>query len=204
MKNLVEKWINRNSDIGENKKRKRKRKEELEEWETKQKERGRFFFADLPFFWTIFILSFKYSASIGQVFDEIWYVWRRVWPLPVYLAMAQVFLNEPHSLLINPAATILIYISIFNYFLQCWILVNLTIQMKSFWNKDEISFLNLLSVFRLIHFYTYFYTHTHTHPRTIIYIYIYIYIIATKTFYVMSDYNGEHEFNGKVIFSINL
>ena len=32
---------------------------------------------------------------------------------------------------------------------------NLFIQMKSFWNKDEISFLNPLSVFQFIHFSTY-------------------------------------------------
>ena len=40
-----------------------------------------------------------------------------------------------------------------------------------FLNKDEILFLNLLSVFQFIHFSNYFFTHTHTHT----YIYIYIY-----------------------------
>ena len=45
--------------------------------------------------------------------------------------------------------------------------------MKFFLDKDEVSFLNLLSVFRFIHFSTFIF---HTYARTHIYRYIYIYI----------------------------
>ena len=43
-------------------------------------------------------------------------------------------------------------------FLLCWTWEKLVILMKSFWNKDEISFLNPLSVFWFIHFTTYFFS----------------------------------------------
>ena len=59
--------------------------------------------------------------------------------------------------------------SILNYITVCWTLEKLIILMKSFWNKDEISFFNPLSVFHLVYFSTYL--------SIYLYIYIYIYIL---------------------------
>ena len=50
------------------------------------------------------------------------------------------------------------FLFLFIYFLLCLTLEKLVILMKYFWNKDEISFLNLFLEFRLIHFSTYSFT----------------------------------------------
>ena len=66
----------------------------------------------------------------------------------LYLSILSLFLMTPPS-----------FSFLFIYFLLCWTLEKLVIMRKSFWNKDEISFLNPLSMFRFVHFSTYFFTY---------------------------------------------
>ena len=103
--------------------------------------------------------SFRYSISVVQVLDDGFSLptinenETQSWPITqATTALKYISVSQFSFFSVSPSYDPTLFLSLIIYILLCWTLEKLIILMKSFWNKDEISFLNLVSVFWFILF----------------------------------------------------
>ena len=121
------------------------------------------FHLDIPFLLVKSLMKFDtldsgFSPTVYLAMAQMFQKWITAnnschYHCDIYISIFS-FLSVQSLFLMTPS-----FLFLFIYSLLCWTLEKLIILMKSFWNKDEISFFNLLSVFLFILFSTnFFYT----------------------------------------------